>query len=62
MDAQTEYNILLRGGDLLEMFPKLSGQWERDKKVFTKIYEDNQKILDMDVVIDDDDEYYGEDY
>ena len=42
MEARKEYEVLLRGGDLLEMFPKLSGQWERDKKIFTKIYEENK--------------------
>lgn len=45
MKAEQEYKILLESGDLLAMYPGFSGEWEKDRKIFTQIYEDNQRII-----------------
>lgn len=52
--AKKEYNILLESGDLLDIFPELSGEWNSDKVIFEKVYSDYIKILnDMDVEFED---------
>ncbi len=45
MIVKKEYNVLLEGGELLEMYPELSGSWEKDEKVFTSIWEKNQEAI-----------------
>ena len=45
MNARREYNILLDLGELNELYPNLTGIWEKDKKKFTSIWEQNQEIL-----------------
>lgn len=45
LQVKIEYDQLLESGDLKMLFPKASEIWEKDKKQFTQIYEDNQKIL-----------------
>lgn len=45
MKAKEEYNVLLDGGELLEIYPELSGSWSKDKKIFTKIWEQNIKAI-----------------
>lgn len=57
---ESQYYSLLNSGDLLEMFPESKGNWESDKKFFTKYYEDNQKLLTdnyLDLDDDQDDEF-----
>lgn len=44
--AQTQYNLFRDSGDLKELFPKLTGNWEKDEKRFTRLWEDNNKILE----------------
>lgn len=44
--AEQQYNLFKECGDLKVLFPRLSGDWERDKKAFTKIWENNKKILE----------------
>lgn len=56
MKASKEYNILLESGELLELYPELSGIWSKDNKKFTHMWEQNQDIL-MDLEIDFDNEY-----
>lgn len=41
MTAKTEYNMLLKNGILLELYPEMCGEWELDKDSFTKIHEAN---------------------
>jgi len=45
MKVKEQYDDLLNSGDLLEMFPHLSGIWTKDKLEFIKIYEQNQEII-----------------
>lgn len=53
--VKQEYDALKKSGDLLDMFPDLTGSWSKDKKEFTNYWESNQQILsDMDVIIEDD--------
>jgi hypothetical protein len=45
--VKREYNSLLEGGELLELYPGLTGIWEKDKKIFTELY-----ILNLEVIED----------
>lgn len=56
MNARSEYNILLDLGELDELYPNLTGIWEKDKKKFTSIWEQNQAILG-DIEVDDFEEF-----
>lgn len=40
-----EYTKLLVSGDLLEMFPQLTGRWQDDKEYFEEMYCLNNNIL-----------------
>ena len=54
MTAKNEYNVLLESGELLEMYPELSGSWSKDKNKFTLIWEQNiEAIKDIDVNFDE---------
>ena len=55
-EAQKHYNAILETGELKEMFPHLKGDWDKDKKSFTKHFEENQKILNLDSIDLDDEE------
>lgn len=56
MPAERQYNMLLANGDLLDLYPGLTGEWNKDKKVFAELYEMNRKAInDIDVS-------YGEEY
>jgi len=44
-----EYDFYLNSGELEEIFPELSGDWEKDKKRFKAIHERFQKALDIDL-------------
>jgi hypothetical protein len=42
MSAKKQYNMLLKNGILLELYPEeLTGNWLEDKETFTKFYEAN---------------------
>ncbi len=43
---QKQYNSFKESGDLKMLFPKLTGNWEKDKARFTKIWEENQRLLE----------------
>ena len=45
MSAIEEYERFLESGDLFEILPSASGNWEKDKKQFNAIYEFNLKII-----------------
>lgn len=58
MKAKQEYDVLLENGELLEMYPELSGSWEEDKKSFSVIWEQNiEAIKDIDVDFDEFEEF-----
>ena len=45
-EAQNHYNLLLDTGELLELFPKATKNWEEDKIFFIEYYNQNLKILE----------------
>ena len=45
-EAQKLYNLLLSSGELLELFPKATENWEQDKQFFIEYYNQNLKILE----------------
>lgn len=55
--ARLQYESLLKEGELKNMFPFMTGKWEKDCDKFIKQYEDNKTLLNMDVIIEDEDEY-----
>ena len=55
MKVRNEYNVLLESGELLEMFPALSGLWAKDRARFTSAWERNiEAIKKIDVNFKDD--------
>jgi hypothetical protein len=54
MDARRQYNILLKSGDLLELYPELTGKWSKDKEVFTELFETMTRgVIDLDYTDED---------
>lgn len=45
MESRAEYNNLLDAGELLEMYPELSGVWQEDKNRFLEIWEQNAEAI-----------------
>ena len=45
MSAIKQYEFLLESGDLLELYPGLSGIWKDDKDKFTKLYNLNIEAI-----------------
>lgn len=45
MKAKKEYHVLLESGELLEMYPELSGSWSKDKTKFTILWEQNTEAI-----------------
>jgi|TARA_R110000868_G_scaffold74337_5_gene214943 hypothetical protein len=57
MKAKNEYDELLANGELLELYPDLSGSWQKDKKTFTSTWEQNvEAIKDIDKDFDEDEQ------
>lgn len=56
MKVKKEYNALLDSGELQIMFPQLSGQWKKDKDVFTSLWEQNiEAIKNINIDFDESD-------
>jgi hypothetical protein len=45
MNTKEEYDILKDSGDLEILFPGLTGNWDKDKTQFTKMWKMNQEII-----------------
>ena len=43
--ARSEYQLLSDMGDLLELYPELTGSWVKDKAKFMALWESNQDAL-----------------
>lgn len=52
-DIRAMYDALVDSGDLNEMFPNLTGVWEKDQKEFSRAYETTEHLLE-----DDDDDLF----
>ena len=44
--AKAQYLAFKESGDLKLLFPGMTGDWEKDKRRFTLIWEDNQRLLE----------------
>jgi hypothetical protein len=44
-EMKSIYYSLLESGDLLDMFPNLTGEWVKDKKDFKRQYDMNNQAL-----------------
>jgi len=54
MTAKKEYDFLLENGELLELYPTLSGSWSKDRKKFLPLWEKNvEAIKNIDVDFDE---------
>ena len=46
-EAKLQYDAFLETGDLEMLLPGASGEWEKDKKSFVKIYKDYKELLNI---------------
>lgn len=61
--TKTVYNKLVKSGELLDMFPTMTGIWESDKDDFMLMYNQNDELdLDMMNFDEDFDEFNEYDY
>ena len=47
-EAKALYVAMLDSGELLDFYPNLIGEWEKDKSKFLKEYESNNRMIDGD--------------
>ena len=45
-EAQRQYQAFKESGDLKVLFKGMSGDWEKDKVKFTRVYEENLRIIE----------------
>lgn len=45
-EMQKQYDSFKESGDLKMLFPGLSGNWEKDKNKFKKVWEEHQRLLE----------------
>lgn len=45
-EIQKQYQAFKESGDLKVLFKGMSGDWDKDKTRFTRIYEENQRIIE----------------
>jgi hypothetical protein len=53
--AKRIYDALLESGELKTLYSSMKGDWKKDQKSFIKQYEDNERLINGDSVIDLDD-------
>ena len=50
MKVKKEYDNLLENGELLDIFPELTGSWRKDKNKFTVLWDKNiEAIKNIDI-------------
>lgn len=62
MKAKAEYDALLNSGDLIDLYPGLTANWQKDKKIFTRMWEQNMEVINglyVDIDLDEDIEDYS---
>lgn len=47
-EAEAIYYAMLDSGDLLDLYPNLSGEWAKDEKQFIRDYNLNNSLIDGD--------------
>jgi hypothetical protein len=45
MSAKTEYEMLIQDENFLEIYPGFTGDWKKDKKMFTELYIQNIEVI-----------------
>lgn len=58
---KTIYDLMVENEELIEMFPDLSGHWDKDKVIFSSMYNINEDTLSDDKFYTAQD-LYEEDY
>lgn len=58
---KTYYESLLESGDLIEMYPDMTGEWDKDKDFFTTQFNDTVKLLNEEAD-EGNGEYWDEDW
>lgn len=53
--AKQIYDALLENGELKALYSSMTGIWEKDKRSFIRQYEENEKLINDNSVIDLDD-------
>lgn len=48
------YDVLLKNGELEDLFPNATGEWLKDKKEFIEQQEYMENLLNLNTVVDDD--------
>ena len=48
MSAKSDYDRLLQDENFLEIYPGFSGEWQKDKKLFTELYIQNLEVIGED--------------
>ena len=43
--AKEQYNMLLQDENFLEIYPGFTGDWQKDKKMFTELYIQNIEVI-----------------
>lgn len=56
-EMQAIYTTLKAEGDLKKLFPNMTGEWDKDKKAFTTAYQNNEKLLEDPLSLDDDEDF-----
>lgn len=44
-EAKAQYNYLKDTGDLKELISGMTGNWDKDKKLFMEYYKENEDLL-----------------
>lgn len=57
-EIKKEYDALLQSGDLKEMFPTMSGDWNKDKSEFTNLYSLNEDLFGNEELDLEDEDFY----
>jgi hypothetical protein len=45
-EIERQYNMFVDTGDLKLLFPSMTGTWEKDKRRFTILWQDSQRLLE----------------
>lgn len=45
MSAKSQYDMLLQDENFLEIYPGFTGEWQKDKKLFTELYIQNLEVI-----------------
>lgn len=56
-EIKSLYDSLIKSGDLLDVYPDMTGEWEQDRKKFEREYETNERMLDFNL----DEEFFESD-